>query len=44
MTGTCNGAYFNYTGKPVEPAPLTTDQWVADDLAAGSDKLLLPLA
>ena len=39
-----NGAYFNYTGQQLEPAPLATEPWVADDLMVVSDALLAPFA
>ena len=42
VRGSYNGAYFNYTGKQVEPAWPATESWVAADLEAGSEKLLLP--
>lgn len=41
LRGSYNGAYFNYTGKQIEPASPATETWVAEDLAAGSEKLLL---
>lgn len=44
LHGSYNGAYFNYTGKQVEPAPPANEPWVAEDLATSSDKLLLPFA
>jgi hypothetical protein len=40
LRGSYNGAYFNYTGKQIEPAQLATEPWVAQDLAAGSERLL----
>lgn len=43
LRGSYNGAYFNYTGKQIEPASPATDPWVAEDLAAGSERLLLSL-
>jgi hypothetical protein len=42
LLGSCSGAYFNYTGKQIEPAALATERWVADDLLSGSDALLAP--
>ena len=41
LRGSYNGAYFRYTGKQVEPAQPAADPWVAEDLAAGSEQLLL---
>jgi hypothetical protein len=38
--GSHNGAYFNYTGKQLEPAHPAKEQWLADDLLQGSDRLL----
>ena len=35
-----NGAYFNYTGAAVEPAPMTRDPRIAADLRQESDALL----
>src|ERR1700722_407375 len=40
LCGSYNGAYFNYTGKQVEPARVATEPWVAQDLSAGSERLL----
>lgn len=40
LGGGNNGAYFRYTGRQAEPAPPATETWVANDLAAGSDRLL----
>jgi phosphoribosylpyrophosphate synthetase len=42
LLGSYSGAYFNYTGKQIEPAALATERWVADDLLSGSDALLAP--
>ena len=42
VRGRYNGAYFNYTGKQIELASPATESWVAADLEAGSEKLLLP--
>ena len=41
LRGSHNGAYFRYTGKQAEPASPATDNWVAEELRAGSEKLLL---
>ncbi|MBC7702503.1 MAG: SDR family NAD(P)-dependent oxidoreductase [Rhodoferax sp.] len=38
--GSHNGAYFNYAGKQLEPASPAKEQWLAEDLLKGSDKLL----
>jgi NAD(P)-dependent dehydrogenase (short-subunit alcohol dehydrogenase family) len=38
--GSRNGAYFNYTGREIEPASPATEPWVAEDLLQGSDRLL----
>lgn len=38
--GSFNGAYFNYTGKQAEAAAPANERWVAEDLAAGSERLL----
>ena len=38
--GSHNGAYFNYTGQQLEPAHPAQEQWLADDLLEGSDRLL----
>lgn len=35
-----NGAYFNYTGGAVEPAPMTRDPQIAADLRRESDAML----
>jgi NAD(P)-dependent dehydrogenase (short-subunit alcohol dehydrogenase family) len=40
LRGTYNGAYFRYLGRQVEPASPATESWVAEDLAAGSERLL----
>ena len=40
LRGSYNGAYFNYTGKQIEPVSPAAETWVAQDLAAGSEKLL----
>jgi NAD(P)-dependent dehydrogenase (short-subunit alcohol dehydrogenase family) len=40
VRGTHNGAYFNYTGKQIEPAFPAKELSVADDLFATSDALL----
>lgn len=42
LRGNYNGAYFRYTGEQVEPASRATETWVAEDLADGSERLLLP--
>jgi NAD(P)-dependent dehydrogenase (short-subunit alcohol dehydrogenase family) len=41
IRGSYNGAYFRYTGNQAEPASPATQAWVAEDLEAGSEKLLL---
>jgi hypothetical protein len=41
LRGSYNGAYFRYAGNQVEPASPATETWVAQDLAAGSETLLL---
>lgn len=38
--GSHNGAYFNYTGKQLEPASPAREQWLAEDLLQGSEQLL----
>lgn len=38
--GSYNGAYFNYTGKQLEPAGPAREKWLAEDLLTGSDQLL----
>lgn len=43
LRGSYNGAYFRYTGKQAEPASPATDNWVAEDLRMGSEKLLLTM-
>jgi NAD(P)-dependent dehydrogenase (short-subunit alcohol dehydrogenase family) len=35
-----NGAYFNYTGRQIEPAAPATEAWVAEDLMSGSEVLM----
>jgi NAD(P)-dependent dehydrogenase (short-subunit alcohol dehydrogenase family) len=42
LRGSYNGAYFRYSGMQAEPASPATDNWVAEDLRIGSEKLLLP--
>jgi NAD(P)-dependent dehydrogenase (short-subunit alcohol dehydrogenase family) len=42
LSGSYNGAYFNYTGRQLEPAPPAAESWVAEDLATGSERLLRP--
>lgn len=44
MLGSHNGAYFNYTGKQLEPASPAKEQWVADDLLLTSERLLARFA
>ena len=39
-----NGAYFNYTGKQLEPATPAAERWVGDDLISTSDSLVAPYA
>jgi len=40
LRGSHSGAYFNYTGKQLEPAIPGKEQWVAQDLLSTSDQLL----
>jgi NAD(P)-dependent dehydrogenase (short-subunit alcohol dehydrogenase family) len=35
-----NGAYFNHTGRQLEPAAPATELWVAEDLMRGSEALI----
>lgn len=42
LRGTYNGAYFNYTGKQLEPASPANEQWVAEDLCLTSSQLVAP--
>lgn len=44
LRGSHNGAYFNYSGKQLEPAFPAKEQRIADDLFATSDALLAHFA
>jgi len=44
LRGSHNGAYFNYTGKELEPASPAKDQRIATDLLTTSDLLLTKFA
>jgi hypothetical protein len=44
LRGSHNGAYFNYTGKELEPAFPAKDQRIATDLFTTSDLLLTQFA
>jgi NAD(P)-dependent dehydrogenase (short-subunit alcohol dehydrogenase family) len=41
VRGSYNGAFFNFTGKELEPADAAKAQWLADDLIATSDEMLV---